>query len=265
MGGDGGARHPLTVTSAVLMNPNIRVLVAEALGTFALVFFGAGSICADALVRGSAAFGAADLVMIALAHAMVLAVMISAVGHISGAHFNPAVTVATLVTRNIEPALAGAYILVQLGSGLFAAILLKAFWSDAVTSAVNFGAPLPGKDVGPGRAFAVEVVLTFFLVTVIYATAIDPRGAFKYIAGLGIGFVLFFDILAGGPLTGAAMNPARAFGPALVAGKIDGVHFLAYWLGPVVGAVLAGLLYDRVLRPTGESDVPPPSVEPAGH
>jgi aquaporin Z len=224
-----------------------RPLVAEFLGTFALTFFGAGAICTDAIVRGSAAFGAADLLVIATAHAVVLAVMVSALGHISGGHFNPAVSVAAAIGRHIEPVLAAAYVVTQLIAGVIAALLLKGIFPDAIASAVKLGAPQPGTGVGAGKAFLVEVVLTFFLVTVVYATAIDPAGAFNKIAGFAIGFVLFFDILMGGPLTGAAMNPARAFGPALVAGVVDGTHFIAYWAGPLVGGALAALLYQYVL------------------
>jgi aquaporin Z len=137
---------------------------------------------------------------------------------------------------------------------------------DAITTAVKLGAPLPGAGVSTIQAVVVEVVLTFFLVTVVFATAIDPRGAFGKIAGFGIGFVLFFDILMGGPLTGAAMNPARAFGPALLGGALDGAHFVIYWVGPVVGAILAALLYEYVLIHHDEdvaTEVPPPSTEGA--
>ncbi len=238
-----------------------QVLLAEFLGTFGLVFFGAGAICTDAVIRNGAAFGAADLIMIAAAHAVVLAVMITALGHISGGHFNPAVTVAAAITRHIEPVLAALYIVVQLVAGVAAAFLLKYIFPEAITATVMFGAPTP--TVTPVRAYVIEVILTFFLVTVVFATAIDKRGAFNKIAGFAIGFVLFFDILLGGPLTGAAMNPARAFGPALVAGIIDGKHFFIYWLGPLIGGAIAALVYQAVLMPDTDepSDVPPPSEE----
>ena len=241
-----------------------RVLTAEFLGTFALVFFGAGAICADALVRDKIPFGPGDLLIVATAHAMVLGVMVTALGHISGAHFNPAVTVAAAVARKIEPALAGMYVVTQFVAGILAAALLKFVFPDAVTAAVKLGAPVPTPGFGGVHSIVLEAVMTFFLVTVVFATAIDPRGAYGKIAGFGIGFVLFFDILLGGPLTGAAMNPARAFGPALLGGVLDGGHFLTYWVGPVVGAVAAGLLYENVLIHADEdleTDVPPPSSE----
>ena len=241
-----------------------RVLTAEFLGTFGLVFFGAGAICADALVRQQIPFAPGDLLLVATAHAMVLGVMITALGHISGAHFNPAVTVAALVARKIEPALAGGYIVVQLVAGLVAAALLRYVFPAEVVTAVKLGSPTLTPGFGVIHGAVIEGVLTFFLVTVVFATAIDPRGAFGKIAGFGIGFVLFFDILVGGPITGAAMNPARAFGPALLGGALDGKFFVLYWLAPVGGALAAGLLYTRVLIHAPEdvaTDVPPPSTE----
>ena len=246
-----------------------QVLLAEFLGTFALVFFGAGAICADAQLRGAAPFGPVDLLLVAVAHAVVLAVMITALGHISGGHFNPAVTLAATVTRHIQPMLAGLYIVTQLIAGLVAALLLKYIFPAAVTASAQLGAPQPGAGVTSAKGYVVEVILTFFLVTAVFATAIDPRGAFNKIAGFGIGLVLIFDILVGGPLTGAAMNPARAFGPALVGGLLDAdhiaQHFLIYWLGPLVGAALAGLVYEAVLmRDEGvPTEVPPPAEEAA--
>jgi MIP family channel proteins len=241
-----------------------RVLVAEFLGTFALVFFGAGAICADAYVRGQIPFAPGDLLLVATAHAMALGVMVTALGHISGAHFNPAITVAAAVARKIEPALAVMYVVTQLVAGVLAALLLRYIFPEAVTAAVKVGAPVPAAGFGNIHAMVTEAVLTFFLATVVFATAIDPRGAFGKIAGFGIGFVLFFDILLGGPLTGAAMNPARAFGPALVGGALDLRHFLAYWIAPVIGALAAALLYENLLIHAPEdvvSDVPPPSRE----
>ena len=107
----------------------------------------------------------------------------------------------------------------------------------------------PGIGVGPG--IAIEVVLTFLLVFTVFATAVDPKGAFPIIAGFGIGLVVVFDILAGGPLTGASMNPARSFGPALVSGSW--ANHWVYWLGPLVGGALAALVYDHLLLKSGDS------------
>jgi MIP family channel proteins len=251
---------------------NARVLAAEFLGAFALTFFGAASIVTVAALRAAQigpnatagniirSFGPEGTIFIALVHAIVLAVMITALGHISGAHFNPAVTVAALIGRHIEPALAAMYVVTQLVAGVVAALLLKYIYPASFLTLVKWGAPAPAVD--NGRALVIEAVLTFFLVLTVYATAIDPRGAFNKVAGFGIGLVLMFDILVGGPLTGAAMNPARAFGPALLAGIIDVNHFLVYWLGPLVGGALAALLYQYVfLRVDEPADEPPPSEE----
>jgi len=203
---------------------------AEFVGTFALVFVGMGAIAVGA-----------DLVGIALAHGLAIAVMASAVGHISGGHFNPAVTFGFLVTRRIAPSLAGAYVVAQLVGAILAALALRALYPDGVD--LDAGVPqLQG--VGAGAAMGIEAILTFFLVWVIFATAADPRGAFKSIAGLAIGLTITLDILAGGPLTGAAMNPARSFGPALVQNVWD--DFLVYWIGPLAGGGLAALIYDQL-------------------
>ncbi|MEA2646527.1 MAG: aquaporin [Chloroflexota bacterium] len=246
-----------------------QVLLAEFLGTFALTFFGAGAILTDALLRGNAPFGPVDLLVVAFAHAVVLAVMVTAMGHISGGHFNPAVTVAAMVTRHIQPLLAGLYVVTQLVAGIAAALLLKYIFAAATVASAQLGAPGPGVGITSAKGYVIEVVLTFFLVLVVFATAIDPRGAFGKIAGFGIGFVLLFDILLGGPLTGAAMNPARAFGPALVGGLLTGdavaAHFFMYWLGPLVGAALAALVYEALLMrdESVPTDVPPPSEDAA--
>jgi aquaporin Z len=168
--------------------------------------------------------------------------MASAVGHISGGHFNPAVTFAFLVTRRIAPSLAGVYWLAQLAGGVFGALALRAAFPGALD--LDKGVPVLSDTIGSGSGLLLEAILTFFLVWVIFATAVDPGGAFKSIAGLAIGLTITFDILAAGPLTGAAMNPARALGPELVQGVWD--DFWVYLVGPAVGAAVAGLAYDRL-------------------
>ncbi|MGH7164056.1 MAG: MIP/aquaporin family protein [Nitrospiraceae bacterium] len=216
------------------MNKALKPCVAEAIGTFALCFIGAGSICINA-----------GLVGIALAHGSVLAVMISAMGHISGGHFNPAVTVGALVGRKIKGPMAGAYVAAQLAGAVVAGLLLRIIFAPAVWEPVHLGTPGLGSGITPGIGILVEVVLTFFLVLVVYGTAIDDRGTWKAIGGFGIGFTVLCDILMGGPLTGASMNPARTFGPALVAGYWD--NHIVYWIGPLLGGALAGLVYGRFL------------------
>jgi MIP family channel proteins len=218
-----------------------RRLVAEALGTFALVFVGAAVV----VVNGGFPNSGIGLIGIALAHAVVLAVFVSATMTISGGHLNPAVTIGLLATRRIDPVSALAYIIAQLAAACAAAALVKALLPSAAVRAALLGTPVIASSVTLGQAIGIELVLTFFLMSAVFGTAVSP--AAPRVAGFGIGLVLLFDILVGGPLTGAAMNPARAFGPALVAGQWLG--HVAYWVGPVLGALLAALLWQYVLLP----------------
>jgi aquaporin Z len=228
----------------------LRRAFAEFVGTFALVFVGAGSIAAAGNIHDP------SLVGVALAHGLVIAVMASAVGHISGGHFNPAVTLGFLVTRRMAPRLALSYWLAQLSAAVLGALLLRAVLPGSLADATKLGAPALGAHISAGAGVVVEIVLTFFLVWVIFATAADPRGAFKSIAGLAIGFTITLDILFGGPFTGAAMNPARAFGPQLVNGTWTSCW--VWYVGPAIGGVLAALAYEWLyLRPLAPVPVGP--------
>jgi aquaporin TIP len=218
-------------------------LLAEFVGTFTLIFVGAGAIIAT---RGS------DLVAIAFAHGLAIGVMVSSLGHVSGAHFNPSVTIGAWVTQKIDSTNAVAYIGAQLAGGAAAAGLLRSALPELLWkgNGINLGVPTIGGGVSTGQGVLIEAILTFFLVWVIFATAIDPEGAFGKIAGLAIGLTITMDIFMGGPFTGAAMNPARWFGPAIVGG-----YWKDWWvwlIGPVAGAIIAASLYDTViLRPRG--------------
>ena len=226
----------------------LRRAAAEFVGTFALVFVGVGSIAVADSLTG-----------VALAHGLVIGVMASAVGHISGAHFNPAVTFGFLVTRRMAPSLAAVYVLVQLAAATLAALLLKVTYPDQAFDRNHLGAPALGGEFAASSGLVIEAVLTFFLVWVIFATAADPRGTFKAIAGLAIGFTISFDILIGGPITGAAMNPARAFGPQLVGGFWQDAWI--YYAGPLLGAAAAALAYELLyLRPLAPVPVGPPET-----
>ena len=209
----------------------LRRGVAEFVGTFALIFVGVGSIV---FAQSS------GLVGVALAHGLTIAVMASAVGHISGGHFNPAVTFGFLVTRRIAPSLAGVYVVAQLAGGVLGALALRGLFPSQAN--LDAGVPVLNDAVSVGAGVGLEAILTFFLVWVIFATAADPGGAFKSIAGLAIGLTITIDILAAGPLTGAAMNPARSLGPELVQ-NVWG-DFWVYLAGPALGAAAAALLYD---------------------
>jgi len=213
-------------------------MVAEFIGTFALVFIGAGAVAVLTPTLGSS-----GLVGIALAHGLVLAIFVSNLGHISGAHFNPSVTVGAWVAGKIETVRGLAYIVSQLAGAVAAAGLLRVAIPEAIWRRTDLGVPTVSHNFGitNGKALLIEAILTFFLVFTVFATAIDDRGVFKSIAGLAIGLVLTFDILMGGILTGAAMNPARAFGPALVSGHWTDIWI--YWIGPVIGAIIAASVY----------------------
>jgi aquaporin TIP len=225
----------------------VRRSVAEFVGTFALIFIGAGSVI----------YG--DIVGVALAHGLVIAVMVSAVGLISGGLFNPAITIAFLVTRRIAPRLAGLYLVVQLVAATLAALLLRWVLPASARSGSHLGAPLLGTGISSGKGVAIEAVLTFFLVWVVFATAVDPRGTFKQIAGLAIGFTIALDALMGLGLTGAAMNPARAFGPQLVANHWG--HFWVWYVGPIAGGAIAALVYEALyLGPAKPEPVGPPET-----
>jgi MIP family channel proteins len=229
-----------------------RRSLAEFVGAFALTFIGTGAI----MVSGAQGAG---LVTVALAHGLVIAVFVSAVGHISGGHFNPAVTLGFVVTGRMKITLAAAYWIAQFGGAVIAALLNRWIFPKGAVDATHLGAPTLSTAIGSGAGFVVELILTFFLVFVIFATAADPRGTFKSIAGLAIGFTIALDIMMGGPLTGAAMNPSRAFGPQLVDDYWS--HAWIWYAGPFLGGAAAALVYDLLyLRGTAPVPVGPPET-----
>jgi MIP family channel proteins len=216
-------------------------LTAEFLGTFALIFFGAGAVCVDFQLRSSGGLG---LLAIALAHGLAFAIMVSALGHISGGHFNPAITIGFWVTKRLSTIDSLAYWGAQLLGAAAAAFLLKLVIPEDIATNVFLGTPELMRDFPRLSGMALEAVPTFFLVLVVFATAVDERGTFRSIAGFGSGLMITLGILVAGPFTGGALNPARAFGPALASG-----HWLnwgTYWVGPLGGGFLAGLLYDSL-------------------
>ncbi|MEM1060059.1 MAG: aquaporin [Verrucomicrobiota bacterium] len=218
----------------------MRSFVAEFIATFALVFVGVVSI------HHNTGEGASILVP-AFAHGLIVAVMIFALGSVSGAHINPAVTVALLADGKIGGAKAGGYIVSQLLGATIAALLV---WIIYDMGAVEAGAAVLMDPTMPyWKAFLLEFIGTFFLMTVIYGVAVAPKEAIPA-AGLAIGLTVTACIFLAGPSTGAAFNPARAFGPALVTGyySTEFVNQSVYWVGPILGAVAATLLYGKVLR-----------------
>jgi len=215
-----------------------RRLAAEALGTFGLVFIGCAAVLVSQLPN--AAYG---LLGIALAHAVVLGVMVTATMNVSGGNLNPAVTVGLWVGRRLDASTAITYIAAQLAGAAVAAFLVKVLLPAGLTGGSTLGAPALAADVSLGQGIALEAVLTFFLVSAVYGTAVAADA--PKVGGFGIGLVLLFDILVGGPLTGAAMNPARAFGPQLVSRSY--VAGIVWWAGPLLGGVAAGLLWGHFL------------------
>jgi len=219
-----------------------QCLLAEAIGTFFLCFAGIGAILStqDPINSG------AGIVGIALAHGLALSVAVNAFGGVSGAHINPAVTIGFLVTGRIAPVLAGLYIVSQCVGATIAAAACNFIFPLEAVDAAKLGIPLPGGEwVTLPILLLAEFIMTFLLMTAIFGTAVDERGKALKIGGFGIGLTVTFDILAGGAITGASMNPARSFGPALVYGHFD-LHW-CYWLAPIAGAVVAAVIYDKLI------------------
>ncbi len=240
-------------------------LVAQFIGSFALTFVGILAIyTANVSLDASAS---SKLLLIALAHGLALGVMVTACMPTSGGHFNPAITIGFLVTGKIKPAAAVAYVVIQLGAGVVAALTVLAIFGPENGARVvaqgtpNLGAEVFGAPVRPIVGLLAEIIASFFLAFAVWGTAADPRA--RNVGGFAIGLTVAFDILAFGPLTGASMNPQRSFGPALVAGAW--ANHWVYWVGPIVGACLAALIYHLVLWPRDKDagiDAPAMDVPP---
>src|SRR3984893_12234331 len=217
-------------------------LVAEFAGTFAVVFFSAGSICADQFLRTSGRAGIGFL-GIALAHGLAMGIMVTALGDISGGHFNPAITIGFWVTRKLSTINTLAFWAAQLAGAVVAAYALRLLPFD-VRTAVQLGTPDLASGISRTTGMIFEGIMTFFLVFVVFATCVDTLGGFNKVAGFAIGLTITTAALFGGPFTGAALNPARAFGPALAANHWT--NHGVYWIGPLAGGVVAAWLYDTL-------------------
>jgi MIP family channel proteins len=218
-------------------------LAAEFLGTFALIFIGAGSLCADQYLH-AASQPALGLFAIAAANGLAYAIMVTALEHISGGHLNPAVTIGFWVARRIGTIKALLYWVAQLAGAALGAYLLSIIIPETTWLPVALGTPDLASDFNRIHGMSLEAALTFVLVFVFFATVADAGGAFDKVGGFAVGLVLTAGMLMGYPFTGGAMNPARAFGPALVAHHWtnNGV----YWVGPLVGGVIGGFLYSAI-------------------
>lgn len=219
-------------------------LLAEFIGTLTLVFIGCGSVLLAATNPGLGG----GIVQFALAYGLAIAVMVSAMGHISGGHFNPAVTIGAWVTARLDAKTASLYVLAQVAGASAGSLLLRAALPGTVWDrpGVDLATPaVTGQFVSNGQAVLIEAVLTFFLVWVVFAVAVDPDGSFNKIAGLPVGFAVTMGVLMGGGFTGAALNPARHFGPALLSGSWD--NWWVWYIGPIAGGIVAASLYDWMI------------------
>ncbi len=214
-----------------------RKLAAEFIGTFTLIFIGAGSIMN----------GKADLLGVALAHGLAIAIMVSAFAAISGAHFNPAVSLGRLVTRRIDGKTFLSYVVAQLAGASVAALILRYIFGWSTDAGKSLGSAAVAAGLSPTKAMIAEAIGTLLLVAVIFGVAVDKRGTFNAVAGFPIGLMISLDILLMGPLTGATVNPARWFGPALVSGSW--ANSWVWIVGPLLGGAVAALSYDKIFAP----------------
>lgn len=236
----------------------LRQIVVEFIGPFALMFIGGGAIMATA---ADGTIDGGDLLAIAVAHGLAIGLMVAAAGHITGGLYNPALNVGLMITRRLPVDKGVVYTISQLAGAVVAALALKAIFPSATVDAVNLGVLQLSPGTAAGAGLLAEGIATFFLMYAVFGTAIDSRGA-KAIAPLVIGLVITVDILAIGRLTGAAMNPARAFGPALVQG--DWTDQWIYWVGPIAGAIVAALLYNILIMGPRSGGVSEPSADAGG-
>ena len=214
--------------------------LAEMLGGFALVVVGAGSVLAaktnDQPILLYATFG----------HALVIAVMGTALGPISGGQISPAVTLGLIATRRLKADLGAVIIAFQLLGGVIGGFFLLWLYPKEV-STIHLATPAVAASITPLQAAVIELLMTFFLVFVVFATAIDSRGAAKTLGAIPIGFTVGIDWLFGGGFTGAAMSPGRWLGPAVASGFFDNAW--VYWVGPLLGGLLAALVYETIFMP----------------
>jgi aquaporin-4 len=237
-----------------MVNP--RAWLAEAIATFGLVFFGPLSVILAVVAFGDG-LSIEAIIMISLGHGGAIALMVYAFGHVSGAHINPAVTIPMIITKKIDLKDGIGYILFQIMGAVIATLSLKALF-PIIGEKVLWGAhggpsELLGNSVMSG--LAVEIILTFFLVVVIFMTAVHKKAP-KSVYGAAIGGMVFLLHLVGVPLTGASMNPARSFSPAVVSGDAGlwEVQWL-YWVGPIIGGIIAGVIMNYLYVKPAEKEV----------
>ena len=232
-----------------------RAGVAELIGTFVLVLAGTAVAVSGSLGRGIAGAPANSLA-VGLAFGLVLVALVVALGHVSGAHLNPAVTIALAVTGKFPWRYTPAYVAAQVAGAVLASLAVWGTYGGPARDRASLGATAPAGGTGVGQVLLVEALITFVLMLVIISVATDERVA-PAAVGPAVGFALAAAVLVGGPVSGGAVNPARALGPELVSGTFT--DWWAYLLGPVVGAVVAAVVYDRFLAQAATPEPGPPA------
>jgi MIP family channel proteins len=231
------------------MNPKtLRPLVAELVGTALFVIVGAGSIVAT---LAAAVSGGIQSLIVAAAHGVGMAVIVTATMNISGGHMNPAVSFGLFTAGKIDGKTLGSYVAAQLIGALVGAALLKGLFPWGAVRAASLGTPQLSITTDGVHGILIEALLTFFLVSVVIGTAVSSEA--PKVGGFAIGLAIFVGALVGGPFTGAMMNPARAFGPAVISLQLTAQY--VYWVGPLIGAALAGLLWKHLLLPRDHSKI----------
>ena len=216
--------------------------VAELIGTFILIYTGCAVAAAAILQRPTAGPGIYDSLAVALAFGLALVVIVAAIGHVSGAHVNPAITLALAVTKKFSWQYVPIYLVAQLVGAVLGAIAVWITYGGAAREAASLAATFPTDGVGDLQALVVEILVTFILVFVVISVATDERAP-AGVAPLAVGFALACGVLIAGPVTGGSLNPARTLGPMIMAGQFTALW--VYIVGPVIGGVLAALAYDR--------------------
>ncbi len=226
-----------------MKNPGIaKKMLVEALGTFFLVFAGTGAIISMAFL--GTASGYSQLLVIALAHGLALAIAVTAAMAISGGHINPAVTIAMLVAKRINVSSAVMYIIAQVLGAAVATALLISIIPLHIGASVGWGVPTLASSITVSQGIAIEAVITFLLVTSVFLTAVNPKA--PKIGGLGVGLTLVALILFAGPFTGGAANPSVALGPEIA--TLNFTNWYVYWIGPVTGGIISALICSYLLK-----------------
>jgi glycerol uptake facilitator protein len=224
------------------------MFIAEIFGTWALTLFGPASVITLISILGG---GSAALFGIGATFGFIVMIMIYVLGHISGTHINPSVTIALSVIGRVPARLVGPYIIAQIIGSIIAGLCLYGFY-PVTGKAVHFGSTLPGAGVGDGAAVVIELLLTMWLLFVIMGVAVDKRAPPGW-AGFTIGMIVAADIWIGGPLTGASMNFARSLGPAIAAAMAGDLLPLSkvwiYLVGPIIGGIIGAALYEYIFKP----------------